>query len=136
MSKIQPVHPEALALLLFHWVVELRKNEQKQIPCDDTTRVLGQRGLSMAGVECSPPLCSPKKAEPPHSSPQWWNPTQAGPGCYPALSLPCGAAGAASMAMLLLSLHRFLLFFAQDFVFPVPYPGARQGLGSLGVPGF
>lgn len=28
----------------------------------------------MAGLECSPPLCSPTEAEPPHSSPQWWSP--------------------------------------------------------------
>lgn len=51
-------------------------------------------------------------------------PTQAGPGCFPAPSLPCGAS---PRAMLPLSLP----FFAQDFVFPVPYPGAGRPQGCL-----
>lgn len=77
----------------------------------------------------SAPLCSPTKAGPPHSSPQGWDPTQAGPGCFPAQSMPCGAARAVSVVMLPLSLRQFLQFFAQDFVFPVPYPGASSEPG-------
>lgn len=71
--KSSPFTPR-LWLFAVLWCCLVEESEQKQILCGDTARVLKQRVLSVAGVECSTPLCSPTKEELPHSSPWWLEP--------------------------------------------------------------
>lgn len=78
----------------------------------------------MAGLECSPPLCSPTEAEPPHSSPQGRSPLSK------AWVIPSPVRALRSRSRCSSSLHKVL--FSQCLIPGPARPGGPRGAWILG----